>query len=40
MHDVILTENIANPSGYVSSVEELNAEQITKIYNGFLHRFG
>lgn len=38
--DYLTSHNAANRAGYVSPVEDLNAEQISEIYNGFLHRFG
>lgn len=38
--DYLTSHNAANRAGYVSPVESLNAEQISEIYDGFLHRFG
>ena len=38
--DYLTSHNAASQAGYVSPIEGLDAEQISEIYNGLLHRFG
>ena len=37
--DYLTAHNAANRAGYFSPIEMLNPEEISEIYNGFLHRF-